>query len=172
MAKKKTEETTEEVVENVEGVETPEVVEEDKTEATEVAEVEAEAEPVEEAKPVDEVTKLEELLKETEALIHPPVEVEPEVVPEVTPEVIEPVAEGHTQEMETPTEWIVNSLQDVPVLDVSVLMEKIGELYTLQETDPDKLRYLYETCRWNCIRYGLPLRDLRELFAEAGLELK
>ena len=121
-----------------------------------------------------EAPKTEEVVEEkvAEPVIEAPKEVVTEdVAPVEESPVTESVAEGHTQEFETPKEMIVNSRKDVPVLDVSVLLEKVAELYSLKEKDPEKLRDLYETCRFNCIRFGLPLRDLRDLFAEAGLEL-
>jgi hypothetical protein len=62
-----------------------------------------------------------------------------------------------------PGEAVLEVNEKYPVLDIDILAEKINLLYKKDKGDSATFREAYETCRWNCIRFGLPLKNYDEI---------
>ena len=146
----------------VETVETPKIEETvvEETKAVEAEEVK-ESPKVEDTAEVVETTQpetLEEKVAEVEVTPSVDAVVEP-VVEErtnLTIEEAEAIFRGPVAVDGTP-EVISTSVSEYPILETDQLSELIQKLYA---KDVEDLRGTYEICRWNCIRFGLPLRDL------------
>jgi hypothetical protein len=152
-------------------------------EVVDASEVKEVVEPVEEVKAPEEVKEVEEGKEEEKVseVVTPSTE---DVVPEE--EVTEENTEVNTEEVPLNTEAAPESLsqeqvdlllnepftvpgeavelnEKYPVLDIDVLAEKINLLYKKDKGESATFREAYETCRWNCIRFGLPLKNYDEI---------
>jgi hypothetical protein len=108
---------------------------------------------------VETVAKVEEVVPEVkeEEVILP---TEGVVAEEAEIGTIRPIDPNEVFVPEVTAEVITTSVDDFAVLGIDELMQEIQKLYALDVPD---LRKSYETCRWNCIRYGLPLKNFDEI---------